>query len=390
MPNFACNESQLPSIREAAEQERRLRRRIERALAAGERKRARYFTGLYLKSGSAKLVATIEANKKLKPHRKVKNELVLEIAASLDPWKGTDESVSVNAVANHSNPNDQRIIFDFGIQNRALQILVREALRPWAQLHPDQFAIQGGRQEAGKAVVNALGDGFRWAVQTDIKDCFSTFDDGEVARLLPIPEEVTRKVITTQHLNITSGNIIELLGMTEIAVEVRQGIPQGSAVSSLVAEMLLAPVAFGLPGDVRPVFYSDNILVITRQKSEAVTIAKTLKSALMSHPAGPLWPKFIEIKDARMGFDFLGYRFSKEADTVRVEPATFNLNKFNQQQFSYLKRLTQGEDAVADKERIRRKARRYVRSWCQAFSLWPDWSVFRTKKLTEIQSAAVE
>jgi hypothetical protein len=200
---------------------------------------------------------------------------------------------------------------------------------------------------------------------------------------------VTAAVITTQHLNITSGNIIELLGMTEIAVEVRQGIPQGSAVSSLVAEMLLAPVAFALPGDVRPVFYSDNILVITRQKSEAVTIAKTLKSALMSHPAGPLWPNFIEIQDARKGFDFLGYRFSKEAETVRVEPATFNLNKFNQRQFSDLKRLTQGEGAVADKERIRRRARRYVRSWCQAFNLWPDWSAFRTKKLAEIDPTKV-
>ena len=239
MPNVVCNESQFPSIREAAEQEHRLRRRIERALAVGKRKRARYFTALYLKSGSAKLVATIESNKKLKPHRKVKSERVPEIAAGLDPWKGTDESVSVNAVAKHSNPNDQRIIFDFGIQNRALQILVREALRPWAQLHPNQFAIQGGRRAASEAVLEALGDGFRWAVQADIKDCFNTFDDEEVARSLPIPEEVTRAVITTQHLNITSGNITELLGMTELLVEVRQGIPHGSAVSSLVAEMLL-------------------------------------------------------------------------------------------------------------------------------------------------------
>ena len=76
MPNFACNESQLPSIGEAADQEHKLRCKIEWALAAGKRKRARYFTGLYLKSGSAKLVATIEANKKLKPHRKEKSELV--------------------------------------------------------------------------------------------------------------------------------------------------------------------------------------------------------------------------------------------------------------------------------------------------------------------------
>ena len=41
-------------------------------------------------------------------------------------------------------------------------------------------------------------------------------------------------------------------------------------------------------------------------------------------------------------------------------------------------------------ERLRLRARRYVRSWCQAFSLWPDWSAFRTKKLAEIESAAVE
>jgi len=377
---------QLPSIKNAAKEERRLRYKIEGALEAGKHKRARYFTNTYLRSGSAKLIATIEANKRLKPHRRVRKELIPDIVAGLDPWNGTDEAVAVNAVPKHSNPLDFRIIFDFGIENRALQLLVRSALRSWAQLHPKQFAIQGGRRAAGEAVLEALGDSFRWAVQLDVKDCFRTFDHDEVSKFLPIPEEVTRKVITAQDLNITSGNVVDWLGVTELPVEVRQGIPQGSAVSSLVVEMLLATVGFALPADVRAVLYADDILVVTRQKSEAVTIVKILRSALLSHPAGPLWPKLVEIKDGKSGFDFLGYHFCKETDLVRVTPAAFNLIRFNKRHYSTLDRLTGSEPTLVEKNRIRRRARRYVRSWSHSFNLWPEWSGFCTKKLFEIES----
>ena len=208
--------------------------------------------------------------------------------------------------------------------------------------------------------------------------------------MLPLPHQVTERVLTARHLNIDSGNLVDIFGPADLPAEVRQGLPQGSAASSLVTEILLAPIAFALPIDVRAVIYADNILVLMREKSEAVTMGKTLHGALRCHPAGPLWPKMIEIRDAWSGFDFLGYHFSNEAGLAKAEPTSFNFNRFKQKHYSLLKQLKQEDGSLAQKKRLRQKARRYVQLWCPAFSLWSEWLEFRTKMLAEIESAAVE
>ncbi len=85
------------SYEKAAREETKLRRRIERAVAGGKNRQAKYMTTMYLQSYSAKLTATRQANHDLSRHRRVKPKLLPEIAAGLDPWRGTDEVVVVSA-----------------------------------------------------------------------------------------------------------------------------------------------------------------------------------------------------------------------------------------------------------------------------------------------------
>jgi Reverse transcriptase (RNA-dependent DNA polymerase) len=58
----------------------------------------------------------------------------------------------------------------------------------------------------------------------------------------------------------------------------RRGIPQGSAASPLLAEMLLAPLLFQVPegGKVVVVAYADNILVMAKTASDADAMTESL------------------------------------------------------------------------------------------------------------------
>jgi len=48
-----------------------------------------------------------------------------------------------------------------------------------------------------------LLDGYAWTVETDLKDCFPSFDGEELYKFLYLPEKVTRSVIMASTLNIT-------------------------------------------------------------------------------------------------------------------------------------------------------------------------------------------
>ena len=147
---------------------------------------------LLLINRRANYVATVRANQKLKPHhRKVLDERLPEIAAKLDPWRGSSEEVVVHFKPKASNEHEYRPIMDFGIENRALQYLVRTVLKAQVDLHPRQFATRGGRPAAVAAVMEGLAAGYYYGAQIDISDCYPSFEGGVVPDLLPLPEEVT-------------------------------------------------------------------------------------------------------------------------------------------------------------------------------------------------------
>src|SRR5262249_52522399 len=137
----------------------------------------------------------------------------------------------------------RRIVLKFGIENRALHHLVASVLRQTANLHPHQYALKGVKP-AIERVAALMAEGYVYAREIDIKDCFYSFEEEKLAQFLPLPKEVIRHVIMSAHLNLVSGNLYELFGHAEAGVEspfvtdafvqARRGIPQGSAASSFV------------------------------------------------------------------------------------------------------------------------------------------------------------
>src|SRR6266567_1253489 len=81
-----------------------------------------------------RLAATELARRAMKQHRHLPKTLVRLIASGLDPWVGTTEEVRVNYLPKGSDPDDSRIMLDFGPENRAPRLL-----RAIADVHPHQF-----------------------------------------------------------------------------------------------------------------------------------------------------------------------------------------------------------------------------------------------------------
>ncbi len=388
--------------------------RIRAANLAGKRNKVKYLGGVYLNSYSAKLAAAELALRAMKPHRRPPKALVPSIASALDAWTGATEEVRVNFVPKGSDPDNRRIVMDFGPENRARQYLVLRLLRAIADLHPHQFANRGrGTHAAIKHVAEAMKDGFAWAVEIDIENCFPSFDGDKVADLLPLPKEVTERVLLARHLNLVPGNLLDLLGCepggvhqgipygvphtphfgpagglgilgAQILAEARQGIPQGSAASPLLAEMLLASALRQLPTGGEVFAYLDNFLVMAKSEQNAVSMTIALGSALKAHPAGPLRPKIKGRFRPGEPIEFLGHRLTAHHGTVTIEPSPLNQQKFEVTMKVGLARIKGNPFSPAVRARKIRELRKYVCSWASAFKLWPQAVIHQEQWLAKI------
>jgi hypothetical protein len=385
---------------------------IRSAHLAGKHKKLKYLSHRYLNSYHARLVATELARRTMKPHQRLPKALVPTVASGLDPWAGTSEEVRVNMIPKESG--DHRLTMDFGTENRALQYLLLRLLRHIADLHPHQFGTgNGGPHAAIKNVAQAMQDGHLWAVEIDIEQCFPSFGGDKVADLLPLPKEVTGRVVLSRHLNLVPGNLLYLLeGVSgsvhegvpygvphttsfgpagglgflgaKVLAEARQGLPQGSAVSSLVAEMLLALPLKRLPKVGRVFGYIDNFLIMAKSEDDAVSMTLNLRSALKAHPAGPLRPKIRGRFRPGEPIDFLGHRLATHQGTVLIEPSPPHRQEFEAKMKKELSCLSATSLSPAARARKIRGLGTYVHSWTAAFKLWPQAEIRRKHWLAKL------
>jgi hypothetical protein len=174
----------------------------------------------------------------------------------------------------------------------------------------------------------------------------------------------------------------------EDIAEARRGIPQGSAVSPLVAEMLLAPVLAQLPDCGIVLNYADNFLIMAGTEKEAVSIRKSLWSALEAHPAGPLIPKESKLYQSGQVVEFLGHALTVEHSKVRVEPSPRNLSKFKTTFAKALKGVTKKDLSKWQRRKGLTRLRHYLDSWSHAFALWEGADQHGEQYMTTVKETA--
>jgi hypothetical protein len=363
----------------------KLLRRIRLAKELGNFKDVNRCVHDYFKSHHAKCLAVHRANRQLK----LLDESELPaIAERLDPRKGTDEEVLVHRKRKSSNPDEYRIFMDFGIENRALQYLVLLPLEILADIAPYQYTIRGGMKAAIMHVAKVLSvSAPLCAIEHDVTDCYPSFNGKQLPNLIPLPKEVTNRVIIAEYLHLVPDDIISCLGPTgeKTLVDARRGIPQGSAVSSIIAEIMLAIALREIPDGVGDrAAYGDNCLVMAKTESDAVTMIKALGAALEAHPAGQFRPK-IKVFPQGQPIEFLGHSFTRKAGGgVCIEPSAENLKDF-EWTMSKLNRF--GKLGSNSRTLLWRDLRRYVQSWSAAFSLCDNIDAHRDFWLKRIDEA---
>jgi hypothetical protein len=414
--------------------------RINKAIGRGHMRHAFHLQRIYLKSYSAKLVAASEVNNERPVRERASYATVTKIAGRVDVWQECHEPVRVTM---RSKGNGKfRPTNSFGFENRARQELLVKAMKPFLRLHPGQYAIQGGGSPAAcDAVTLALQDGYRWVARLDVAECFPSLDPRRAAHLIPAPRRTIETTMVSDGPNThrdcatnaceastdegqtrrtsgrasdttdtPSGNApdhaskrarqdtrramvgplcykisqsTEGLGSRTAG---RTGIPQGSPISNLVAEALMAPVLAALPSGTVVVAHVDDIVVLTRTKREAAAHLMTLRRALAAHPAGPLLPKYAEVRRAADGFEFLGHHFRTRYGRLHVQPKDSKRIPFLCTIMMMLRLATAYPDRV-DLPRLRRS----VRSWFAQYPLWedgPKFEWFALQRIAEIELAA--
>jgi hypothetical protein len=359
----------------------KLLKRIRAAVEAGKHKKAKRLIIEWLRSFGAKRLAVRLAYRQMPSHQRPDKSELDAIAAGLDPFAGTDEPVFVNMQAKKDQPDDYRLTMDFGIRNRALQYLLLLPLREAVTLHPNQHGLKGTHKAIQRAAA-AMSDGHVWAIEIDIKNFYPSFNGKALPSYLPFPKKVSQKVLLGEHLNLKGGpSLSSAFGcegdvdyyptlLNDTLVEARRGLLQGSAVSPLVAEALLAPTLHLIPKIGVFVSYVDNILLLAKTKEDVVAMFKVLRSALQAHPAGPFQPKMKPF-DAGQPIEFLGHKLTFKEGVVHTEVDDDNLQKFKHRvtsEMNYLK--TQGAKLAPPAFTRRcRKLAKYIGFWSDSFKL---------------------
>jgi hypothetical protein len=171
---------------------------------------------------------------------------------------------------------------------------------------------------------------------------------------------------------------------------VRQGIPQGSAVSPLVTEILLAPMIAQLPKKGVVVNFADNILLMGREANDTAARIKALRWALKTHPAGPLKPSRIDMYRPGETIEFLGYAIHRDGLKLKVTPTPHNKLKFRRKFEVGREKIEESPATAKARKREIQRLAKYVRSWTAGFPLWDEAYSHQQKYVDRTKMVAKE
>lgn len=297
-----------------------------------------------------------------------------------------------------------RAFFSFERLDKARFRLLSDALEPFVGFHASQFQLRwhaGGRgtQAACKSLLETLSglsststaeasDTGRVRAEDhvffelDVTDFFGSISEAWWATK-PILDEETSRLLYTRHLHVkSSGKVRDQLEGAYQEV-IRRGLPQGSALSALVAEWVMADVLKevpALPTGVHLFTYCDNIGVLA-PRSLADATEELIRSAFSASGAGSFslkrktGPTLVTSPFRFLGMEFvvLGAKVGVRVPCHAVDLATLAIRT------DLLHAAT-----PADLARLRRKVVGKAAAW----RLWSGASAWKEERLREIDDAS--
>ena len=221
------------------------------------------------------------------------------------------------------NNRGTRLITSFYWVDRARQIMLRSALSPFADLHDAQYMLARDANRRGPAAVReALLTALErcdanWEfIHLDVVDFYGSISQGWLERHLGLDPAIIQHQVHLGRMMLDAPRKMATVLATQEAIREgdQRGIPQGSALSSLIAEQVMAAVIrSAVVFEELPTFiWSDNVGVLAprHRVREVVELART---AFADHGAGPFkltvttWP-------VSKPFKFLGVWYIRRED----------------------------------------------------------------------------
>lgn len=204
------------------------------------------------------------------------------------------------------------------VVDRVAQTAVAQTLTPVLEpeMEPESYGYRPGRsvQQAVRRIDRLRQDGFTWVVDGDIERYFETVPhDPLLARLAR---------------TIGEGPLSELIALwLETAMPEGRGLPQGSPLSPLLANLYLDDVDEALAGrGVRLVRFADDFVVLCKSRASAER-ALDRAAALLAERGLELHREKSRIVSFQQGFRFLGHLFVRslvmpsKAETTETDAA---------------------------------------------------------------------
>ncbi len=308
------------ACRRAAKAQAKVDRRVAAALAKGKPYLARAIMRCSLGGRASITAAALTVNAKMPPAQRLKQREAISLAASLSPWRGTEEPVDVRA--KRKAGGGERPYLAYGWESRVLQEQVGHAIKPFLAFDDRCFLQRGADRAIEKAISLIRHMDWRWVIEADISNFYPSIDKEEIAGLLPIDERIAHVVITSDHANrrYTYPKFMRGHSTAVHAITAFRGLPQGARTSPAVADALVASRLAKLPDGFAVVNFGDNFLIGGRTRREALQNFETLVAAFgrCSGPQFTVVQKQLRRRD--QGFKFLGYKISIRHNRIVVEP----------------------------------------------------------------------
>ena len=205
------------------------------------------------------------------------------------------------------------------IRDRIAQSALRQVLEPiWEAKFADQsYGFRPGRscKDALRRVQALLRSGHKWVVDADIQSYYDSIDH---ARLLA---EVGKEVADSKVLGLIEAFLGQPVMEDTSKWTPGEGVPQGSPVGPLLANIFLHPVDEVLVREGYEVTrYADDLLILCTTKREAERALERLRKELTDRGL-TLHPEKTRVTNVHRagGFDFLAYHFEQKGRRPRKQ-----------------------------------------------------------------------
>ncbi len=315
----------------------------------------------YFDSYKCKLTAYHDARLKMKKRHRPHLYALSDFAASLNPLHMEFESarISLKDRAGQPDQKELRPVMSFGIHHRARQEMVLNVLRACMPLpnHPNQFGVKarGVKQAVETVAQKLMSDEVQFVAEYDIENFFPSI--GEEAGLLKSHNVLTDQLPflpkgVVESTVLRSGILAPLVyapgsEALNLQNDTQSGVPQGSAVSSYLAEYTMHDImteaeTLGNQG-CQWLSYVDNVLVFSRDSDDVNGLRLPLGICARNSRFGDFRFNINQaVRHKSQGFLFLGHYF-KHVDspkpTVIIEVSEKNQRKLHNKLDALLRRF---------------------------------------------------